>query len=42
MVVPIHYGTFPALTGDPQEFAKLAKATGAQIHILRPGESFNF
>jgi L-ascorbate metabolism protein UlaG (beta-lactamase superfamily) len=42
MVVPIHYGTFPALTGDPHEFAKLAKETGAEIHILRPGESFNF
>jgi L-ascorbate metabolism protein UlaG (beta-lactamase superfamily) len=42
MVVPVHYGTFPALTGDPHEFAKLAKETGAEIHILRPGESFNF
>jgi L-ascorbate metabolism protein UlaG (beta-lactamase superfamily) len=42
IVVPIHYGTFPPLTGDPHEFAKLAKGTGAEIHILRPGESFNF
>ncbi|HEX7194000.1 MAG TPA: metal-dependent hydrolase [Chthoniobacterales bacterium] len=42
MVVPVHYGTFPALTGDPHEFAKLAKEAGAEIHILRPGESFNF
>jgi L-ascorbate metabolism protein UlaG (beta-lactamase superfamily) len=42
MVVPIHYGTFPALTGDPHQFAKLTKETGAETHILRPGESFNF
>jgi L-ascorbate metabolism protein UlaG (beta-lactamase superfamily) len=42
IVVPVHYGTFPALTGDPHEFAELAKETGAKIHILRPGESFNF
>jgi len=42
MVVPIHYGTFPVLTGDPHEFAKLAKETGAQIHTLQPGESLNF
>jgi L-ascorbate metabolism protein UlaG (beta-lactamase superfamily) len=41
-VVPIHYGTFPALTGDPREFAKLATGTGAEIHILQPGESLNF
>jgi L-ascorbate metabolism protein UlaG (beta-lactamase superfamily) len=41
-VVPIHYGTFPALTGNPHEFAKLAKGTGAEIHILQPGESMEF
>jgi L-ascorbate metabolism protein UlaG (beta-lactamase superfamily) len=41
MVVPIHYGTFPALTGDPHEFAKLANGTGAEIHVLGPGESLN-
>jgi L-ascorbate metabolism protein UlaG (beta-lactamase superfamily) len=41
-VVPIHYGTFPALTGDPHEFVKLAKGTDAEIHVLRPGESMDF
>jgi L-ascorbate metabolism protein UlaG (beta-lactamase superfamily) len=41
-VVPIHYGTFPPLVGDPQEFARLAKGTGAEIHVLRPGESLDF
>jgi L-ascorbate metabolism protein UlaG (beta-lactamase superfamily) len=38
-VVPIHYSTFPPLVGDPQEFAGLAKGAGAEIHILKPGES---
>src|SRR6516164_1373808 len=40
-VVPIHYGTFPPLVGDPKEFKKLAKDSGAEIHILQPGESLN-
>ncbi len=38
-VVPIHYGTFPSLVGDPQEFARMAKGMGAEVHVLRPGES---
>jgi L-ascorbate metabolism protein UlaG (beta-lactamase superfamily) len=37
-VVPIHYGTFPPLVGDPQEFASLAKRTGAEVCLLAPGE----
>jgi L-ascorbate metabolism protein UlaG (beta-lactamase superfamily) len=38
-VVPIHYGTFPVLVGDPKEFARLADGKGASVHILAPGES---
>jgi L-ascorbate metabolism protein UlaG (beta-lactamase superfamily) len=41
-VVPIHYGTFPPLVGDPQEFAGLAKGTGAEVYVLQPGESLDF
>jgi L-ascorbate metabolism protein UlaG (beta-lactamase superfamily) len=37
-VVPIHYGTFPPLIGDPQHFASLAKGSGAEICLLAPGE----
>ena len=37
-VVPIHYGTFPPLVGDPQQFASLAKGTGAEVCVLGPGE----
>ena len=38
VVVPIHYGTFPALFGDPKEFARLAEGK-AKVAILGPGES---
>jgi L-ascorbate metabolism protein UlaG (beta-lactamase superfamily) len=41
-VVPIHYGTFPPLVGDPQEFARLAKGTGTEVHVLQPGEALEF
>jgi L-ascorbate metabolism protein UlaG (beta-lactamase superfamily) len=41
-VVPIHYGTFPPLVGDPQQFASLAKGTGAEVCVLGPGEWVNF
>jgi L-ascorbate metabolism protein UlaG (beta-lactamase superfamily) len=38
-VVPIHFGTFPPIASDPQEFASLAAGKGADIHILEPGQS---
>jgi L-ascorbate metabolism protein UlaG (beta-lactamase superfamily) len=38
-VVPMHYGTFPPLVGDPLEFARLAEGTGAEVHVLKPGEA---
>ena len=38
-VVPIHYGTFSPLFGDPKEFARLAEGKGAKVVILQPGES---
>ncbi|WP_425146764.1 metal-dependent hydrolase [Deinococcus sp.] len=36
--VPIHYGTFPPLTGDPQVFAAQAQARGVTAHVMRPGD----
>jgi L-ascorbate metabolism protein UlaG (beta-lactamase superfamily) len=36
-VVPIHYGTFPVLTGDPEEF-KARVGGAAEVIILKPGE----
>jgi L-ascorbate metabolism protein UlaG (beta-lactamase superfamily) len=34
--VPSHYGTFPVLSGTPEELAKL---TSAKLEPIKPGES---
>jgi len=41
-VVPIHYGTFPGLVDNPNEFVALASETGAQVHALQPGATVEF
>jgi L-ascorbate metabolism protein UlaG (beta-lactamase superfamily) len=38
-VVPMHYGTFPALTGTPARLRELVEPRGVQVLELRPGES---
>lgn len=40
-VVPIHWGTFPLLTGTPEQFERAAADFGlnAEIVTLQPGES---
>ncbi len=39
-VVPMHYGTFPALTGTPEELRNLTQdVAGLEIHALKPGET---
>ena len=37
--VPMHWGTFPMLTGTPGEFRRLVAPTGVQVLDLRPGET---
>jgi L-ascorbate metabolism protein UlaG (beta-lactamase superfamily) len=37
-VVPIHFGTFPLIATDPQEFKKNVGAA-AEVIILKPGET---
>jgi len=37
-VIPIHYGTFPIISVDPQEFKKKVGRL-AEVIILKPGES---
>ena len=37
--VPMHYGTFPPLVGDPKEFKRLASGSATEILILDPGQS---
>jgi L-ascorbate metabolism protein UlaG (beta-lactamase superfamily) len=38
-VIPMHFGTFPIIQTDPEEFA--AKVGDmAQVKVLKPGENF--
>jgi L-ascorbate metabolism protein UlaG (beta-lactamase superfamily) len=39
-VIPMHYGTFPPLTGTPEALrAECKNIAGLEIHPLKPGES---
>ena len=38
-VVPIHYGTFPVLTGTPEELEKHLSGTGIEVLKPKPGEA---
>ncbi|MFP3868544.1 MAG: metal-dependent hydrolase [Desulfobacteraceae bacterium] len=39
-VIPMHYGTFPVLTGTPEELGSLLKnQPDIQLVVLKPGES---
>lgn len=41
-VLPIHYATFPALTGTPEQLAlHTQNISGLTIHAIAPGESFH-
>jgi L-ascorbate metabolism protein UlaG (beta-lactamase superfamily) len=37
-VIPMHFGTFPPLTGTPGELAKLVAGSGASVWTLEPGK----
>ncbi len=38
-IVPMHYGTFPALTGTPAKLRELVAPRGVQVLELKPGET---
>jgi L-ascorbate metabolism protein UlaG (beta-lactamase superfamily) len=38
-VVPMHWGTFPALTGTPARLRELVEPRGVQVLELKPGET---
>jgi L-ascorbate metabolism protein UlaG (beta-lactamase superfamily) len=38
-VVPMHYGTFPVLTGSPDALKKLVELMGVDVLVLKPGET---
>lgn len=39
VAIPMHFGTFPPLTGDPQVFRRGGEALGVDVRILEPGET---
>src|SRR5204863_1196059 len=43
LIVPAHYGTFPALTGTPEALREELKKLGVQVEVkaLRPGETLS-
>ena len=40
-VVPMHYGTFPLLTGTPDRLEQLVEPKGIDVLMLKPGETAN-
>jgi L-ascorbate metabolism protein UlaG (beta-lactamase superfamily) len=40
-VVPIHYGTFPLLTGTPERLRAAGEPDGLEVLALRPGETLS-
>jgi len=40
-VIPIHYGTFPIVNTDPEEFRKKV-GSRAEVIVLKPGETYSF
>jgi len=42
-VIPIHFSTWDLIKQDAQDWAaRVQKECGAQVHVLKPGESFSF
>jgi L-ascorbate metabolism protein UlaG (beta-lactamase superfamily) len=37
-IVPMHFGTFPELTGTPAQLRELCRPRGIEVVDLRPGE----
>jgi len=44
VVIPMHYGTFPILTGTPEAFRKAVRADNlkAKVDVMKPGETRSF
>jgi L-ascorbate metabolism protein UlaG (beta-lactamase superfamily) len=38
-IIPIHYGTFPQLTGTPAELEENLKGTSVKVLVPKPGET---
>ena len=40
-VIPMHYGTFPALSGTPEALKDLLRDSGIQVVVLEPGQTWS-
>ena len=42
-VIPMHYATFPQLTGTPEAFQQELKARGVNVELItmKPGETIS-
>jgi L-ascorbate metabolism protein UlaG (beta-lactamase superfamily) len=38
-VIPMHFGTFPLLTGTPEELGRRIQDMGIELHAMKPGET---
>ena len=41
-VIPMHFGTFPPLTGRPERLAELVKPLGVEVWTLTPGQTVSW
>lgn len=41
-VVPMHYATFPVLTGTPEELSSNLSGSGIEVLAVKPGEGFQW
>ena len=39
VVIPMHFGTFPLLTGTPKELQRMMREAGCEMVELKPGET---
>jgi len=44
IVIPMHYGTFPVISGNPEEFKKYVseRTPDVKVVVLKPGEKYEF
>ncbi len=44
VIIPMHFGTFPALEQDPDRFVSLVKekAPGSEVKVLKPGQAYTW
>ncbi|HKD44395.1 MAG TPA: metal-dependent hydrolase [Candidatus Angelobacter sp.] len=40
-VIPMHFGTFPLLTGTPADFEKRIQSLGVELKTMKPGETLS-